>query len=156
MSAVRNPVLRRGLRLALAGRYSEALESLSRAGKEPEVINARGVCLLRLGKVDEAIRVYRSLVLMPGCTWMRPELPLIYKTNFATALLLGGSVGGCLEMLIEVQEQEHPSVLRLRSAIKRWERSLTLWQRFNWYCGRLEPRNRPVPIDFAPGEFDPK
>ena len=42
------------------------------------------------------MRLYYGLVLNPGCTWMRPDLPLVYKTNYATALVLGGNPSGCL------------------------------------------------------------
>jgi hypothetical protein len=91
-------------------------------------------------------------VLAPGCTWMRPG-PIIYKTNYATALLLAQHPAGCSEILEEIGCDEDPAVRALRSALRRWESQLSWWQKLNWRIGRVEPRNRPVTIDFSPGEF---
>ena len=81
-------------------------------------------------------------------------MPAVYKTNFATALLLGGHPAGCQEMLSEVGDESHPSVQRLRGAIARWEAGLSFWQKLNWRFGSIEPKNCRVPIDFEPGEFE--
>lgn len=116
--------------------------------------NRRAVQLLREGKIEEATRILRSLVLKAGCTWMRPEVPNLVKRNFATALLLGGYPSGCLEVLAEIKDETHPRVQQLHAAIKTWEKTLTFFQWLNWWTGRIEPTNRPVAIEFVPGELE--
>lgn len=116
--------------------------------------NIRGVHFLREGNLDEAIKVLRDLVMPPGCTWTRPDTPNLYKRNFATALLLAGHPSGCLELLAEMQNDPHPRVQQLRAAIKRWEKTLSFFQWLNWRTGRIEPANRPIAIDFIPGELE--
>ena len=146
--------LDRGLRQMAEGDYEKALNLLLAAGKSPPIINARGVCLLRLGRPEAAIRAFRDLVLNPGSTWTRPDVPTHYKTNYATALLMGGHPSGCLDVLREINNEAHPAVERLRAAVKRWESSLPLLRRLNWRLGRLEPSNCKVSIDFTPGDLE--
>jgi len=98
------------------------------------------------------VKEYRDLVVNPGCTWMRPDVPTIYKTNFAIALLLAGRPAGCLQVLDELRQEEHPAVQRLRAVMSKWEQGLSFWQKLNWYIGKIEP-NRPVTIDFTPGDL---
>ena len=146
--------MERALRQIALGDHEKALDLLTAAGKSPRIQNARGVCLLRLGRTDAAIRVFRELLLNPGSTWIRPDQPTHYKTNYATALLMGGHPSGCLEVLKEIKAEQHPNVQRLRDAIAKWEASLSTWQRLNWRLGKIEPSGRPVSIDFLPGELD--
>lgn len=134
--------------------YQRALDLFRKAGREPQLRNAMGVCLLRMQRYQDAIRVFREIVLNAGCTWMRADLPMVYKTNYATALLLGGHPSGCDEVLAEIHDESNASVKRLRAAIKKWVSSLSLWQKLNWRFGRLQPRNCQVTIDFVPGEFE--
>ena len=107
-----------------------------------------------LGRTEEAVRIFRDLVLAPGGIGLKPEIPLIPKINFATSLLLAGRRTGCLDVLAELGEDMHPSVQRLRAVIKEWERSLSFWQRLNWRFGRIEPNNAPVTFESPPGEFE--
>jgi tetratricopeptide (TPR) repeat protein len=144
----------RALRQMAAGQYEKALDLLLAAGKNPRILNARGVCLLRLGRFEAAMRALRELVLNPGSTWMRSDLQTVYKTNYATALLLGGHPSGCLDVLREINDEANPTVQRLHAAIERWAASLPFWRRLNWRFGRIEPNNCTVPIDFTPGELD--
>ena len=139
--------------LVSQGNFEKAFQLLNTKGDDLESQHAKGVCLLRLGRYKEAIDVFRRLVLNPGCIWMRPDRPLLYKTNFAVALLLGGHPAGCTAVLSEIDNDKHPSVVRLREIIKRWEKTLSFWQRFNWRWLVLEPENCPVNVDFVPGEF---
>ncbi len=136
------------------GNYQKALDLLRSAGREPRTQNAVGVCLMRLGHTEEAVRVFRDLVLGPGGFGVKPEIPLIPRVNFATSLLLAGQPAGCLDALAGIGEDTHPSVKRLRAVIKEWERSLSFWQRLNWRFGRIEPRNAPVTFESPPGEFE--
>ncbi len=116
--------------------------------------NIRSVQFMREGKLDEAISILRSLVMPPGCTWTRPEAPNVFKRNFATALLLAGHPSGCLELLAEMKDEQHPRVQQIRAAIKRWEKTLSFFQWLNWRTGWIEPENRPVVLDFIPGELE--
>mgnify|MGYP002623820038 FL=1 len=145
-------VLQRVGRMAATGHYDQALAVLNAAGRDGQILNAKGVCLLRLQKPAEAMRIYRELVLSPGCTWMRPHLPITYKSNYATSLLLSGHPSGCLEILAELNDESLDVVKQLRAAMKRWESSLSFWQKLNWRFGNIEPSNRPVSIDFEPGQ----
>ena len=139
-------------RLADAGQLDQALHLLNSVNTVSDSErNARGVCLMRMSRIEDAVRTFRVLVLKPGCTWMKPELPVIYRSNFATALLLAGHPNGCLDMLEDIVEQDHPSVIQLRSTLERWSHGLSWWQWFNWKTG-IEP-NVPVAVDFLPGEF---
>ncbi|HUG66406.1 MAG TPA: hypothetical protein VMM76_01565 [Pirellulaceae bacterium] len=116
--------------------------------------NIRGVNFLREGNIEDAVSILRSLVSPPGCTWTRPDAPNLFKRNFATALLLAGHPSGCLELLAEMRDEGHPRVQQLRAAIKRWEKTLSFFQWLNWRTGWIEPTNRPITIDFVPGELE--
>lgn len=115
--------------------------------------NERGVLLMREGNIEEAVRVLRPLVVAPGCIWTRTDAPFLVRRNFATALLLAGQPAGCLELLAEMKDDKHARVVQLRAAIKRWEKTLSLLEWVNWRTGWIAPVNRPVAIDFLPGEI---
>lgn len=141
--------------LMVRGQYDQAALVLAKCGPAKHLLNVRGVCLLRAGEAAEAILLYRTLVLQPGCTWTRLNLPLAYKRNFATALLMGGLPSGCLDILEELGIANDASVQHLHRAIRNWEKSLGFWSRWNWRINRIEPKVCHVPIDFVPGEFAP-
>ncbi|MEQ9407099.1 MAG: tetratricopeptide repeat protein [Fuerstiella sp.] len=146
------PLVNKAIRLSEAGQFEDALRLLATGtSAAPEIRNARGVCLLRLGRAEDAVRTFRALVVPSGCTWMNKELPVHYRTNFSTALLLAGLPLGAKETLHEIPEKYHPSVLRLQAALASWVRGLSWWQRLNWKMG-LAP-DVPVRLDFLPGEF---
>ena len=149
-----NSALSRALRQIADGKYRKALDLLRSAGSDLQVQNAIGVCLLRLDRIEDANLLFRKLVLAPGCTWMRPNVPTIYKTNFATALLMSGQPSGCEEILADLGDPSHPSVQRLSKAIDQWVNSLTFWQKLNWWVGRIEPKTCHVHLDFVPGELE--
>jgi Flp pilus assembly protein TadD len=135
-----------------AGNVERALQLVKSVEKSSDAaINARCVCLMRLGRSEEARDVMRGVVIPQGCTWLKTESPVSYRTNFCLALFLSGHPGGCQSLLLEMKEQDHPSVQRVRHAIENWKRSLTFWQRLQWAVG-LEPEAR-VFLDFVPGEF---
>ena len=60
-------------RLMDAGDYEKARQLLNTGGSSDEMKNAKGVCLMRLGHFEDALRVYRNLVLQSGTMWMRPD-----------------------------------------------------------------------------------
>jgi len=140
--------------MAETERYKEIIDRLHTGPTSPMVQNARAVCLMRLGRGDDAAQILRQLVMPAGCTWMRPDAPLIYKLNFATSLLLRGLPSGCLSTLREIHEPTHPTSIALQAAVQRWVKSLSPWSRFLWTIGGVEPDGCRVPIDFVPGLFD--
>lgn len=135
------------------GRADRALEVLNERGAHtPETMNARGVCLLRLGQALKAVEVYRNLAVVKDSIVLRSDVPQVFKTNFATALLLAQNVGGCLSALDELHDETNPTVIRLRAAIERWRRSLSLPKRIMFaMCGDVS--GPPVTPDFLPGEL---
>lgn len=146
--------LDRAMRQIAGGNYPKALSLLLSAGSEWQVRNATGVCLMRLGRSQDAIPHFRAIVLAPGCTWTRPNTPVIYQTNYATALLMSGHPSGCEEILADVVDKSHPQVQLLRNAIDGWVHSLSFWQKLNWRFGRVEPKHCQVSIEFVPGDFE--
>ena len=145
-------VLSEAIALADAGNPEGALKLLKADSKTTDVmINARSVCLMRLGRGEDARKALRPVVMSSECTWMKPEVPVIYRTNFCMALLLSGHPQGCLSVLTDMQEQDHPAVQRVRQTLESWKRSLTFWQRLQWKLG-IEPEVLFVP-DSVPGDF---
>jgi tetratricopeptide (TPR) repeat protein len=135
-----------------AGDYEKARQILNASSASDEMKNAKGVCLMRLGRHEEALRIYRNLVLQSGTMWMRPDVHIHFKVNLCTALLLAGHSAGCAASLAEINRDDHPAVQRLRNAIAAWKRELSLWQKILWWIGQ-EP-SHPVTLSFPAGELD--
>jgi hypothetical protein len=128
-----------------------ALDLLEGSEASPWLTNARGVCLLRLGEVQSALALFRRLAMAPRGFGLRHEAPPVFKTNYATAQLLAGDLTGCTVTLGQAQDDGHPAVQRLRAAIARWRRGLSLWE---WVCSVLGGAvPRPIDLDFPPGEL---
>ena len=132
------------------GKPREALDLLRRYGiSSEELRNAYGVCLMRTGELAKAVEAYRDLVIDRSGVCLKPEAPAVFKTNFATALLLTNNVSGCLSVLKEVGPAQHPAVIRLRAAIARWRCSLGWRQRIAFALYGKEP-GKPVLLDGPP------
>lgn len=145
--------LRKVRALAEAGRLQEAFDLANRGGAADALLkNARGVCLMRMRQPEKAIRIYRELTLTGGGIVLRPNVPLIFKTNYATALLMSGNVGGGCEILHELRNEDHPRIAQLQAAVANWKAGLMLFQRLMWRLGN--PPEIPVTIDFVPGDFE--
>ncbi|MEX0718458.1 MAG: hypothetical protein WD066_17825 [Planctomycetaceae bacterium] len=144
--------LRKVRTLVEAGRLQDAFDLANRGAADALLKNARGVCLLRMQRPEQAVRVYRELTLTGGGIVIRSNVPLIFKLNFATALLMSGNVGGCCEILHEIRNEDHPRITQLRAAIENWKSGLTLFQRLMWRLGN--PPEIPATIDFVPGDFE--
>jgi hypothetical protein len=147
-----NPIVERAIPHFEAGHYEKALNVLAGGGSIPSVQNARGVCLMRLGRYEDAVRLYRGLVLQAGGTWARADVPALHKTNLATALLLHGHPSGCLSVLEEIGDPTYPPAIRLRQALAKWQSTLGFLQKLNWWFGRIEPPHCKVTLDFPPGD----
>lgn len=131
------------------GRPREALALLP-AADAPWVRNARGVCLLRLGRAGEAIEVLRDLVFGPGGFAVRPDADPVHQANYATALLLDGNPEGFSSILGGIDDRSHPAVAGLDEAVRRWRAGMTVWQRVASALGVGGPR---LTIPFPPGHL---
>jgi hypothetical protein len=154
-SSRRPSLVDRVVREAASGHYDQALHvAYEEDGtqQDPLMANTVGVCLLRLGRVNEAVGHYHSLLFGPGCTAMRRDRPAYIKLNYATALLLSSQVDACLGVLQEVGDRS-ATARRLREAIERWELTLSFGQKLDWWINRIAPSGKMVAIDFVPGDF---
>ena len=149
-----HPAIARVSNLIRRRDYQAAAELLRSAGRDPLVRNTLGVCLLRFGHVEEALAVFRQFVLTPGSVTERSDVSNACKRNFAMALLMKGSPSGALDVITETREPDHPMAVRIREAVKSWEKSLSWLRRIDWKLNRIEPPRCQVPIDFEPGEFE--
>lgn len=138
------PALSNAENLLRAGKPFEALASLPPKGSD-WVVNARGVCLLRLGRVFEAVETLKPLVYAPNSiTPLRDAHPL-FRANFATALLLDGNAEGFDGALGDIRDDSHPYVSRLRAAVRRARGPL--WMRVLF----LGLAGKSIALDFPPG-----
>lgn len=135
------------------GEFKKCLEMLPHESRTPEAISLRAVSLLRLDRAEDALKFLRPITIAAGGTWVNRELPQSVAHNLATALLLTGRPAGCLEVLNDLRDKNHPYANQLRDAIKRWSRSLSWWSRLNWVIGKIEPSNCRIELDFAPGDY---
>lgn len=145
-------LLERVARLLDDGQAPQALGLLgSLPAGNPYVENARGVCLMRAGRVRDAIALYQGLAMHGSELSLDLTQPTAFLTNFATALLLDKNVQGCRSVLFEMRQDGHPSVVRLRGALDRWKKGLGWWNRFLFSVyGDVE---QPIVLDFPPGEL---
>jgi hypothetical protein len=131
------------------GNPEEALAMVSLAKfSSPWAINARATCLLRLEQYQDAVDLLRGLVLGTGGVTYRQDVPAVFQANFATALLAVGNLSGCLSMLKNIKDQQHPAIQELRAVIDQWNRNLSLWQKLRW---RLGGEPAPPALDFPLG-----
>lgn len=137
--------------LLQTGQSKKALDVLAASKVDtPWSTNAIAVCLMRLGQVEQAVERFRNLVLSGGL-FLRSEIPAAWKVNFATALLMADNLTGAIQVLRDLKEEDHPSVQRLRSAIRQWEEELSLWEKIQWHLGG-QPARR-VKLNYPPGEL---
>ena len=155
--ATRNPVgppgesdrLSRVEQLLRDDRPQEALRLLG-AADTPWARNARGVCLMRLGRTSRAVEALRDLVLDPGGYGIRPDAHPTPQANYATALLLDGYTDGFWSFLGGIEDRSHRAVARLDDAVRRWKAGMTLWQRVASALGLGGPR---FALDLPPGDL---
>ena len=95
--------------LLAEGRPREAMALLPRTDA-PRVRNARGVCLLRLGRPGEAVETLRDLVFDHTGFAIRPDADPVFQANYATALLLDGNAEGFWSVLGGIGDRTHPAV----------------------------------------------
>lgn len=144
----------RAQRLVANGEYAKAYDLLQTLPHSSSIRNAMAVCAIRCGRIDQAISIYRDMLLIPGTTILRKESPDPLKVNFAIAVLLKGLPSGALDILDEVQDPAQVSAVRVKSAIHQWSKSLSFWRRWDWKINRIDPVGCQVPTDFELGDFD--
>ncbi|MBN1942938.1 MAG: hypothetical protein JW849_06555 [Phycisphaerae bacterium] len=115
----------------------------------PLLENAKGVCLLRLGKPDDALKIFRALVFPGGAFAIPGDTPIVYHVNYITTFFLLENVIIGIQLLRDIPQKNHPLVRQLNDSVNRWKRSLSWWRRMLLPIG-LYP-NRPLRLDFAPG-----
>jgi Flp pilus assembly protein TadD len=130
------------------GDLERALASLS-AVEHPLLLNARGVCLLRLGQKRKAVELFSRLVFQGDSLSLVEGVPTELVTNLATALLLEDNLVGCRTLLDRADAPSHPEVVRIRSAIERWRQGLGWWQRVQY--AMYGSAGHPVELDGPPG-----
>jgi hypothetical protein len=131
-----------------AGKTSEALALVPGSGSE-WVRNARAVCLLRAGRASQAIDALRELVFGPSSLVPRPDADPVFLANFAVALLLDGNPEGFHGILADIRNGTHPSVVKLKDAVRRWRAGMSYWQRARFFLGG----GPPLKLDFPPGDL---
>lgn len=136
-----------------AGEYTKALELIGRSkGDSPWITNALGVCRLRMGSSATAVEAFRGLVLASGGLILRSDVPMVFKTNYATALLLAGNLEGATNVLAELGEEGGVRVRSLELAIANWKLGLSVWQKLNWFMGATP--TKPIELGFLPGDLE--
>jgi hypothetical protein len=134
------------------GHPQEALNLLKHLGQNTASSkNIQGVCLLRLGKIHEAISIL-SEITFQGNICIPPDMPVVFRTNFATAMLMANNKEAAISVVEHIDDKQHPAVARVKNAIKTWERSLNLFQRVLCKLG-IYPE-KAIPVDFVPGDLE--
>jgi len=142
-------VLENVRQLLSEGKAEHALGVLNASNlASSQVENLRGVCLLRLGNIEQATKIFRRLVFRTN-VGMDPDAPVEHKINYATALLLGSNVPGCNTVITEIYDKAHTGLVQLKEAIRKWKKSLSLGERLTMLIG-VQP-SKPVTLDFPPG-----
>jgi WD40 repeat protein len=127
---------------------AKASALLRAAGRSsPELANALGVCYLRSGQVDLAALTFQPLVFRGS--QRRHDVPTIYATNLATAMILQGNVAGGENLLKNLGDDSHPAVRRLREVLQRGKARLSFRDRLRGLFGF----DRPLEPGFRPGDF---
>jgi hypothetical protein len=135
------------------GHPKAALETISRANiASPWLANAMGVCQLRLGNTEAALGIYRKLVLSQVGASVRYDALVVFKANYATALLAEGNLQRGLLVLGTIKKDPHPAVQKLRNALEQARQKLTPWQKLQWSMGMLF--TLPVSLDFPRGDLE--
>ena len=133
-------------------RPQEALNLLKHLGQNSASSkNIKSVCLLRLGRIHEAISIL-SEITFQGNICVPPDTPVVFQTNFATAMLMANNKEAAISVVERLDDNQHPAVARIRNAIKKWEKGLNIFQRLLSKAG-IYPR-RAIPLDFVPGDID--
>jgi tetratricopeptide (TPR) repeat protein len=133
-----------------SGHPEKALRLLDEETHQPELENARGVCLLRLNKIDLALEVFKEIVFQ-NYICIPTTTPSLYKANYLTALLLKGNISIAMELegTLNDNDNSHPYVVELKQLIRNFRHALPWYQRILCKVG-IYP-NKPLTLPFEPG-----
>jgi len=135
-------VLLRVKQMLSQGQAEQALDLLNRSGGDsPAVRNARGVCLLRMGKLDAAKNIFRDLVFPDGALAIPQRTPTVFRTNYITALLLLDNLITGISLLYQIRDETHPEVINLKFVIREWKRTFPWWRRLPMLIGYYPARS---------------
>lgn len=129
----------------------EALTLLGRQPMDDRRQNAKAVCLLRLGRFEEAGRVLADLILQQGSLVLKPGLPVAYLLNFATSLFLTRDVDEALRFITEAGYVGYrdPRLIEFGLAIRAWKRALPWRAKLKWiWSGRAPSPTSPNPVGY--------
>ena len=130
------------------GQFQAALDFLESCGQSSRMVqNAKGVCMMRLGRHEPAVKTFRDLVFPNGSFAISDDTPTVFRSNYATSLMLGGHVATGLEILGHIPDRQHPAVVQLKDAVRNWKRSLSWFARIGLLIG-IAP-HRPFVMDSA-------
>lgn len=133
------------------GEYEQALWVVDHVGQDNSPMkNARGVCLMRQGKIEPAIKLLRDLNFQ-GQICIPSDTPPLYQANYATALLMKGYNQEAMEILAALKPKQHPYVAAMRETIAEWKRELNVFQQISCLL-RLYPRKQ-VSLKYPPGSL---
>jgi predicted Zn-dependent protease len=133
------------------GEYEKALWFVDHVGQDNSLMkNARGVCLMRQGNIEPAIKLLRDLN-FAGQICIPSDTPPLYQANYATALLMKGYNQEAMEILAGLKARQHPYVAAMHETIAEWKRGLNLFQRLGCLL-RLYPRKQ-VSLKYPPGSL---
>ena len=134
------------------GRPSDALKLIDHPGQtSASMKNAQAVCLLRLGKIQEAISLLRDITFQ-GFVCIPSDTPIVYQINFITAMMMSNNKDSVFDIIERLDGKKHPGAAKIKDAIAKWEKSLSIFQKF-LYKMDIYPK-KAIPIDFQPGELD--
>lgn len=134
--------------LLAEGRCIEALaiaQSCAGPFRPPEITNAHAVCLMRLGRSQEALHLLEQTVTHSGTLHLRDDVPVAWLTNYVLAMLMTGDAASASSTLRQIARQDSEPVRRLSQAIRAWDRSLPLRQRIRWRLGAPIASHFPWP-----------
>lgn len=136
-------LLRRVAQLLQGAQPEAALNLLNTTARNtPALRQARGVCLLRLGQSELALKLFRELLYPQGPFAAAPDAPIELRVNFAAALLRCGQLVEGIHALQQDPQPQHAAWVQLQTAVNRWRQTLSWRQRLLLPLGLANP---PVP-----------
>jgi hypothetical protein len=147
-----NTLLSRVRQMLDQGQAQAALDVLDSCGQSSRTIqNAKGVCMMRLGRHELAVKIFRDLVFPGGAFTIPDDTPTVFRSNYATSLLLVDNIVTGLQILGQIPDRRHPAVVHLKTAVRTWKRSMSWFARIGLLIG-ITPQ-KPFSMDSAPGEL---
>ncbi|HPS55813.1 MAG TPA: hypothetical protein PLP05_09450 [Sedimentisphaerales bacterium] len=112
--------------------------------------NAYAVCLMRLNRPKDAVKVLTPFVYRGGSVVADVKVPDKVKLNLAEAMFLTGHIAGAVNLLTDIKENSQHRQ-KLVEAFKNWKKSLSCWSRLIVALGVL-PYDKPLALEQPFGE----